>query len=76
MVNTALIHSNICSIRTVILFTVDNDIARGIEKFEWHIYNFGFCNDISAICELDNGIDPINRMRYGVLGGSNAQFYT
>ena len=52
---------------TVILFSGDNGIDRGIEKFEWHISKFSFCNGMSPICELGNGIDPINPISYCVV---------
>ena len=45
---------------TVILFSGQNGINRGMKNLEWHISKFSFCNGIFPIRELGNGIDPIN----------------
>jgi hypothetical protein len=43
------------------MFCIDeNGIGVGIEKIEWHILKFYFCNGISATRELESGIKPIH----------------
>jgi hypothetical protein len=38
----------------------ENGIGGDIGKIEWHILKLCFCNGISATCELESGIKPIN----------------
>jgi hypothetical protein len=37
-----------------------------MEKLEWHISNFIFCNGIFPKCESYSGIDPINPFIFGL----------